>query len=44
MMDLLWFAEKVMVNGDKSVNIYIRPDGDLSISVYPYPEQEKAEK
>ena len=38
-LDHVRFIERVMVNGDKSVNIYIRPDGDLSISVYPYPEQ-----
>ena len=40
MQDLLWFVEKVMANWDKSVNIYIRPDGDFSVSVYPYKKEE----
>lgn len=43
MLDLLWFAEKVTANGDRSVNICKTGDGSLSISVYPYKEEQTNE-
>lgn len=29
-----------MKKGDRSVSIYISPDGGMSISVYPWPDEE----
>lgn len=40
MLDLLWFVEKVMANGDKMVSIDIYPD-NMSVNVYPYPLKQK---
>ena len=39
MLDLLWFVEKVMANGDKMVSIDMSSD-NMSINVYPYKEEE----
>ena len=29
-----------MAKGDRSVSIYISPDGGMSISVFPWPDEE----
>lgn len=32
--------DEAMTKGDRSVSIYISPDGGMSISVYPWPDEE----
>ena len=33
-------VDDAMQKGDRSVSIYISPDGGMSISVYPWPDEE----
>ena len=33
-------VDDAMKKGDRSVSIYISPDGGMSISVYPWPDEE----
>lgn len=33
-------VDNAMKKGDRSVSIYISPDGGMSISVYPWPDEE----
>lgn len=33
-------VDEAMTKGDRSVSIYISPDGGMSISVHPWPDEE----
>ena len=33
-------VDEAMAKGDRSVSIYISPDGAMSITVYPWPDEE----
>ena len=33
-------VDDAMTKGDRSVSIYISPDGGMSINVYPWPDEE----